>query len=135
VRQKFYQQNKGDIMTSIEMLFISLAMIAQGAVTEVKQKEVSNLTSPTAMVKMTVCDPAVKVVQTKKPILHFVRCMTNKRQWEEGWTAWPQHGGVLIWRGIVAGPHQPLKVPLRSENQKHTGEIYNFGNLENDKDI
>lgn len=114
-------------MNPLEMLIISLAMIAQGAVADVKKEDVTvNLTSPTAMVKMTVCDPAVKVVQTKKPIMHFVRCMTNKRQWEEGWTAWPQHGGVLIWRGIVAGPHQPRKVLPRPKKQKQSDEIFDL---------
>jgi len=114
-------------MTSLEMLVIAVAMIAQGAVADVKKEDAAmNLTSPTVMVKTTVCDSAVKVVQTKKPIMHFVRCMTNDRQWEEGWTAWPQHGGVLAWRGIVAGPHQPRKVLPRPKKQKHSDEIFNL---------
>lgn len=114
-------------MNPLEMLVIAMAMIAQTAATEVKaEKTTLGLTAPTAMVRLTMCDPAVKVRQAKKPVGVFVRCMTNTRQWEEGWTALPERGGILVWRGIVAGPQQPRKVLPRPKKQ--SDEIFDFDN-------
>ncbi len=112
-------------MNPLEMLVIALAMLAQTAATEVKAEK-TTLAAPTAMVRITMCDPAVKVRQSKKPVGLFVRCMTNTRQWEEGWTALPERGGMLIWRGIVAGPQQPRKILPRPKKQRQSDEIFDF---------
>ena len=117
-------------MHPLETILLGMVMMLSGATTDSEKRYTSNLDikAPTAMVRLTMCDPAVKVRQAKKPVGMFVRCMTNTRQWEEGWTDLPERGGMLVWRGIVAGPQQPRKILPRPKKQKHSDEIFDFDN-------
>ena len=123
-------------MNPLEMLVLALAMIAQTAATEVKaEKTTLDLTAPNVIIQVTMCNPLVPTSGSRKRATVFIRCITNDRQWDEGWTARPERGGVLVWRAIIAGPQRHMKLPPTSKKQKQSKEIFDFGSLNDKKEI
>ena len=123
-------------MNPLEMLVLAVAMIAQTAATEVKaEKATLDLTAPNVIIEVTVCNPLVPTSGSRKPAMVFIRCITIDRQWDEGWTARPERGGVLVWRAFIASPQRSMKLPPVPEKQKQSKEIFDFGSLNDEIEI
>ena len=123
-------------MNPLEMLVLAVAMIAQTAATEVKaEKATLDLTAPNVIIEVTVCNPLVPTSGSRKRAEVFIRCITIDRQWDEGWTARPERGGVLVWRAFIASPQRSMKLPPVPEKQKQSKEIFDFGSLNDEIEI
>lgn len=123
-------------MNPLEMLVIALVMIAQSTAANVEKENITlDLTASNVIVELTMCNPLIPTNRTQRRARVFVRCITNDRQWNEGWTARPEQGGVLVWRAFVASPQRHMKLPPTPEKQKQSKEIFDFGSLNDKKEI
>lgn len=123
-------------MNPLEMLVIAMAMLGQTAVAEAKTENATlDLTAPNVIIEVSMCNPLVPTSGSRKRARVFIRCITIDRQWDEGWTARPERGGVLIWRAFIASPQRSMKLPPAPEKQKQSEEIFDFGSLNDKKEI